>query len=114
MEMNTMKKRFSSEELFELRNAIPINTIIADVLRIPSKIADGHFRFLCPKCNEFYTATNPATNLARCFCCNTNFNTIDFVMIVNHSGFVESVKFLKNTLGNHRAYSAHKQPRTSL
>lgn len=91
-------KRFSSEELFELRNSIPINRIIAEVLQIPFKIADGQFRFCCPKCNGFHTATNPATNLARCFCCNTNFNTIDLVMILHHSGFVESVNFLKDVL----------------
>jgi len=100
-----MKKRFSSDELFELRNFIPINMVIAEVLTIPSKIADGHFRFLCPKCNEFQTATNASTNLARCFCCKSNFNAIDLVMVVKKSGFVDSVTFLKDILSQKQMLS---------
>ena len=97
-----MKKLFSSDELFELRNFIPINMVIAEVLRMPSKVADGHFRFLCPRCNEFQTATNASTNLARCFCCRRNFNAIDLVMIVRNSGFVESATFLTDVLSQYR------------
>lgn len=93
-----MKKRFSSDELFELRNLIPINMLIKDLLLIPSRISEGYFRFLCPICNEFQTATNPTTNLARCFRCERNFNTIDLVMIVNAAEFVESVNYLKDVL----------------
>jgi DNA primase len=87
--------RFSSRELFELRNNIPIDVLIRDHLKIPSKISDGLFRFLCPLCNEFQTAVNPATNLARCFRCEKNFNTIDLVMQVRGYGFKDSVSFLK-------------------
>ncbi|MEK6621873.1 MAG: hypothetical protein AABZ13_05275 [Planctomycetota bacterium] len=29
-----------------------------------SKHFEGYFRFLCPLCSEFHTATNPKTNLA--------------------------------------------------
>ena len=47
--------------------------LIRDHLQIPFKIRDGYFRFLCPLCNEFQTAVNPATNLARCFRCEKNF-----------------------------------------
>lgn len=94
-----MKKRFSPRELFELRNAIPVDMLIKDGLQIPSKISDGIFRFLCPICNEFQTSVNPATNLARCFRCERNFNTIDLVMSVRRSGFKESVLFLKPMLG---------------
>lgn len=94
-----MKKRFSPRELFELRNAIPVDMLIKDGLQIPSKIIDGIFRFLCPICNEFQTSVNPATNLARCFRCERNFNTIDLVMSVRRSGFKESVLFLKPMLG---------------
>ena len=71
-----MKKRFSSQELYELRNHIPVDALIRE-LGIPSKIRDGYFRFLCPLCNEFQTAVKPETNLARCFRCEKNFNTID-------------------------------------
>lgn len=90
-----MKNRFSSRELFELRNNIPVDRLIKDHLQIPSKIRDGYFRFLCPLCNEFQTAVNPATNLARCFRCEKNFNTIDLVMKIKGYGFRDSVLFLK-------------------
>lgn len=93
-----MKRRFSSAELFELRNSIPINAVIKDLLLMESKIIDGYFRFLCPVCNEFQTATKMSTNLARCFSCRKNFNAIDLVMIVKNIGFVDSVSFLKDVL----------------
>lgn len=90
-----MKRRFTGDELFKLRNFIPIDRLIEDNLNIPSKQSEGFFRFLCPLCNEFRTATNPATNLARCFVCEKNFNPIDLVMIVKEMGFIESVNYLK-------------------
>ncbi|MEA2039635.1 MAG: CHC2 zinc finger domain-containing protein [Thermodesulfobacteriota bacterium] len=88
-------KRFTQNELFELRNHVPINALIEDRLKMPSKISEGYFRFLCPLCGEFQTATNPKTNLARCFRCNKNFNTIDMVMTCQKSSFVETVNTLK-------------------
>ncbi len=91
-----MSRRFSSQELFALRNYIPIDTLIETELRVPSKVSEGFFRFLCPLCYEFQTATNPKTNLARCFRCEKNFNTIDMVMICRKMNFVESVKYLKS------------------
>lgn len=100
-----MKKRFSSEELFELRNAIPIQVLIKDLLEIPGKTTDGFFHFLCPICHEFQTAINPRTNLARCFLCRKNFNAIDLVMVVKESGFIESVAYLKGVLNNSRKVS---------
>lgn len=92
---NKTKRRFSSQELFELRNNIPVDILIRDHLQVPSKIRDGLFRFLCPLCNEFQTAVNPATNLARCFRCERNLNTIDLVMEIKGYGFRGSVLFLK-------------------
>jgi DNA primase len=89
-----MKRRFSSRQLFELRNNIPMDGLIRE-LQIPWKIRDGFLRFLCPLCNEFQSAVNPDTNLARCFGCEKNFNTIDLVMEVRGYGFRESVLFLK-------------------
>jgi len=93
-----MKRRFSSAQLFELRNCIPINVVIKELLMIDSKTVDGYFRFLCPICNEFQTATKASTNLARCFSCKKNFNTIDLVMIVKNMEFVDSAVFLKKVL----------------
>ncbi len=92
---NKTKHRFSSQELFELRNNIPVDILIRGHLQVPSKIRDGLFRFLCPLCNEFQTAVNPATNLARCFRCEENLNTIDLVMEIKGYGFRDSVLFLK-------------------
>jgi reverse gyrase len=62
---------------------------------LPAKVNGGFFRFLCPLCSGFETATNPKTNLARCFSCERNFNTIDMMMICRKMNFVESVKYLK-------------------
>jgi len=101
-----MKNRFSSRELFELRNNIPVDKLIKDHLQIPSKISDGYFRFLCPLCNEFQTAVNPATNLARCFRCEKNFNTIDLVMETRRYKFRDSVLFLKQIKTTHQVQAS--------
>jgi len=89
-----LTKIYSKNKLRRLRNDIPIATVIGDILQMPSKISEGYFRFLCPKCNEFNTATNPKTNLGRCFRCEINYNPIDIVMIVKKYNFKESVEFL--------------------
>ncbi len=93
-----MAKRYSKEKLKRLRNEIPIAILIAEVLDLPNKISEGHFRFLCPRCSEFITAANPKTNLARCFRCQKNFNPIDMVMTVNRYSFRQSVDFLEKLL----------------
>ncbi|BBO79856.1 hypothetical protein DSCO28_04220 [Desulfosarcina ovata subsp. sediminis] len=54
-----MRRRFTGGELFQLRNRIPVDWLIKEQLHIPSKVIEGIFRFLCPLCNEFQTATNP-------------------------------------------------------
>ena len=90
-----MKRRFSDHELYALRNFIPIDWLIDRQLMIPCKLSEGFFRFLCPLCAEFRTATHEKTNLARCFRCEKNFNTIDMVMVCRNLNFVESVEFLR-------------------
>jgi DNA primase len=65
------------------------------VLEIPCRTIEGVFRFLCPLCGEFTTAVKSSTNLARCFRCQKNFNTIDLVMIVKKTDFLNAVRFLK-------------------
>jgi DNA primase len=85
---------YSKKMLRQLRNEIPIATLIGDILKMPSKISEGYFRFLCPVCKEFNTATNPKTNLARCFRCEKNYNPIDMVMTVEHLNFREAVEYL--------------------
>ncbi len=93
-----MKQRFSKQELFAIRNNIPINTLIANIL--PSKYNEGFFRFICPICSQFQTSTDQKTNLSRCFNCKINFNTIEIVKYTKGLSFVESVYFLKKHFKN--------------
>ena len=90
-----MPNRYAKQTLRRLRNDIPIAILIADILELPCKTAEGYFRFLCPRCGGFDTATNPKTNLARCFTCKQNFNPIDITMIVKRHNFREAVQFLQ-------------------
>jgi len=82
--------------LRRLRNEIPIALVIAEFLKLPTKVSEGYLRFLCPLCTEFITATNPKTNLARCFLCEKNFNPIDMVMVVKQVSFHRAVDYLKS------------------
>ena len=83
--------------LRRLRNDIDIDLLIMQ-LRLDTRYSQKIFRFRCPLCHGFHTATNPKTNLGRCFDCRRNFNPIDMVMAVTASGFVQTVEFLKNHL----------------
>ena len=89
-----MGRRFSQRQLFEIRNHIPIGSVIEGLLDMPAKTVEGVFRFLCPQCGEFDTSIKPQTNLARCFRCEKNFNPIDMVMVVRRMEFVETVDML--------------------
>ena len=89
-----MTRCLSKPYLRRLRNDISIRELIADILQIPWKISEGRFRFLCPLCREFHTATNPETNLARCFRCGQNFNPIDLTMIHRRCDFLQAIAFL--------------------
>jgi len=91
-----MARRFSDEELYRIRNDIPVRAVISELLAIASKEIEGIYRFLCPNCGEFQTAVNLKTNLSRCFRCQRNFNTIELVMEDRKVSFVESVKMLQN------------------
>jgi len=84
-------------KLRRLRNELAINQVIT-ASGVIAKEVEGYFRFLCPICSEFHTATNPRTNLARCFRCKRNFNAIDFVMLVKKISFLEAVKSLDRML----------------
>lgn len=89
-----MAARITEAELRRLRNDIDVEKLIRH-LGIPSKRRDGYFRFLCPICSDFHTATNPRTNLGRCFRCCENFNPIDLVMRLEQLSFREAVLFLR-------------------
>jgi len=90
------KRCFSSRQLYVLRNDIDVRMLIEKTLRIPCRVTEGCFRFFCPLCNAVDTAVNPKTNLARCFRCEKNFNTIDLVMLIRQADFIQSVKFLQS------------------
>jgi hypothetical protein len=89
-----MSHRFSHSQLYALRNHIPIRYVIESLLRIPSGMVEGVFRFRCPLCAGHHTAIQSDTNLSRCFQCAKNFNAIDLCMLVRRTNFVESVQFL--------------------
>ena len=89
------RRRIPAEQLRRLRNELPIRDVIECHLSLPSKEIEGIFRFLCPHCNEFNTATNPRTNLARCFRCQRNFNPVDIVMAVERCSFIDAVRILE-------------------
>jgi DNA primase len=91
-----MSDRLPPEMLRQLRNQIPITILIEKFLKLPTKVSEGYLRFLCPLCSEFITATNPKTNLARCFRCEKNFNPIDMVMVVKQMSFRSAVDYLSN------------------
>ena len=101
-----MKQRLSRLTLFQLRNNIPIDSVIIDLLMIPSKLSEGFLRFLCPLCHEFNSATNHKTNLARCFRCQKNFNPIDLVMAEKRIPFRQAADLLLPLL--------HPPPSTTL
>lgn len=90
--------RISADHLRRIRNDIDMSDLIRLHLDLPCKNQEGYFRFLCPLCGEFNTAVNPKTNLGRCFCCKTNLNPVDFVMIVKHYSFLQAVAFLERLL----------------
>lgn len=91
-----MSKYYPAYLLRILRNNIPINTLITDILGLDLRNTDKLLRFRCPMCNNFHTATNSKTNLARCFDCRQNFNPIDLVMVSTQCCFVDAVELLKD------------------
>ena len=93
---NMGKRQFTDQQLFHIRNHIHIQTVIENLLDIPSIKKENVFRFRCPLCAGYNTAVKTSTNLPRCFPCGKNFNTIDIVMLVRDLDFVETVELLVN------------------
>lgn len=88
---------YSDDFLRMIRNKIKIDQVIC-VLRLETRSSKKLVRFRCPLCHGFHTATNPKTNLARCFDCKRNYNPIDLVMAVSRCDFVDTVEFLKRLI----------------
>ena len=93
----------SSNTLHELRNLIPIDDLIKNVLDLDFKYSEGHLRFICPTCCDRHTAINPKTNLARCFICQENYNPIDLYMKIHKVSFKQSVSVLLRLLPFYKA-----------
>ena len=87
--------RISDAKLRSIRNEFHVDILLSNHLDVPIKRRDGYLRFLCPLCGEFNTATNPRTNLGRCFRCAKNFNPIDLVMAFTACDFLAAVRFLE-------------------
>ena len=87
----------SRQRLWQLRNELPIDRVL-EALDVETKERDGYLRFLCPLCRDFNTAVNPRTNLARCFRCERNFNTIDLALVVKKQEFRDVVAWLSKLL----------------
>ena len=93
-----MSQYYPDDFLRMLRNDIPIDEVIVDLLNLEVQKDRKTIRFRCPLCYNFHTATNHKTNLARCFDCEKNFNPIDMVITVGNCGFVDAVKILKDCI----------------
>jgi hypothetical protein len=92
-----MTRYFSRQLLYRIRNEIRLAELLPQ-LQWPHKTRDGRLCLLCPRCDEFLTVVNPRTNLARCFRCEVNFNTIDLTMSIKECDFVDAVHHLQSLL----------------
>lgn len=93
-----MSKHYSANFLRMIRNQIPIDAVITDLLHLQVHHEHPILRFQCPLCGNFHTATNHQTNLARCFDCQKNFNPIDLVITVGKCSFIDAVQLLKDSI----------------
>ena len=93
-----MSQHYPADFLRILRNDIPTDEVIVDLLNLEVQKNRKTIRFRCPLCYNFHPATNHKTNLARCFDCEKNFNPIDMVITVGNCGFVDAVKILKDSI----------------
>jgi len=100
----SFKARLSEKLLRQLRNEIPIQYLIENELDIRHHMDGNIFRFECPFCKSYHTGIMKERNLARCFDCENNFNTIDFVVEVRKTSFRPSAEFLINIL-NEKPYN---------
>jgi len=90
-----MAKYYPANFIRMLRNEIPIDEVIINLMNLEVRNARNRFQFRTPLCYNFHTATSHETNLAKCFDCQKNFNPIDLVMTVGKCSFVDAVEILK-------------------
>ena len=108
-------KPFTKQQLFQVRNEIDIDWLINEKLNLERQF-NGAWRFRCPLCQQFNTATQKKTNLGRCFSCQQNFNTIDLVIYCKKINFTPSVNFLLSLLNKpkHRVLCLQVKKKTPI
>jgi hypothetical protein len=96
--------------LRRIRNDLPMPVAIANLgpQGPPAKMSEGYFRFLCPRCGEMRATVNPRNNLAHCFTCKRNLNSIDLLISEGYD-FLSAVALLKRWLDEYQA----NRPRTA-
>jgi DNA primase len=99
----------TAELLRQIRNDLPMPVTIATLGREgpPSKMSEGYFRFLCPRCGEMRATVNPRNNLAHCFCCQKNLNNIDLLRLLGYD-FQTAVSLLEGWLKTYQAEQGKK------
>ena len=103
----------SADLLRRIRNDLPMPVTIAALGRAgpPSKISEGYFRFLCPRCGEMRATVNPRNNLAHCFCCQKNLNNIDLLLTLDYD-FRAAVALLEGWLKHYQTQQTNKKTPT--
>jgi hypothetical protein len=101
------KTMISADLLRQIRNDLPMSVTIANLGRAgpPSKMSEGYYRFLCPRCGEMRATVNPRNNLAHCFCCQKNLNNIDLLITLGYD-FLSAVALLEGWLKQYQAQQA--------
>ena len=95
---NSNRKIIRRDRLRQLRNEIDFSHLFRRLGWPWKRRDDGVILFVCPECSESETSVNPKTNLARCFRCEMNWNTIDFTKAVGRMEFLEAYGFLEEML----------------
>jgi hypothetical protein len=104
----------AADLLRRIRNDLPMPVTIALLGREgpPSKMSEGYFRFVCPRCGEMRATVNPRNNLAHCFSCQQNFNNIDLLITLDYD-FHSAVALLQRWLTQYQAQQARKKTPTT-
>jgi len=89
----TNPKRHSEEFLRELRNDVPVGSVV-EALGIPTAHRGSRVTARCPSCSKFHTAFHDSSNLLRCFDCEESFNTLDLVVQERRVTFDEAVRIV--------------------
>lgn len=102
----------SADRLRCLRDDLPMSITIAALGREgpPSKLRDGRFCFLCPRCGEMLAYINPSNNYAHCFGCAANYNNIDLLRSLGYD-FLDAVETLERWLTQHESRRRLRPPR---